>query len=125
MSGTDDLIKIGKYNIKFNDILKTDLPELEIYVSKGLKTHIKKRKHYKALGYFDKISEILKSPDYIGINANEEGKSFEVIKIYKDNVMVCIKYDEENNYFYVSTMIDIHQSKINRRLYSGRLKSFS
>lgn len=124
MSSTDELIKIGKYNTKFNDILEVEFPELEIYVSKGLKAHIEKRKHYKALKYFDKIKEILESPDYIGINPNENVKSFEVIKIYKDNVMIGIKHDEENNYFYISTMIDIQQGKINRRLYSGRLKSF-
>lgn len=31
---------------------------------------------------------------------------------------------KEKNYLYVSTMMDIHQSKIDRRLHSGRLKSF-
>lgn len=35
-----------------------------------------------------------------------------------------IKLDEENGYLYVSTMHDIQEGKINRRLYSGRIKEF-
>lgn len=124
MSDTDELVIVGKYNTKFNNILGINLPELEIYRSNGLKTHMIKRKHFKALKYINNISEIINSPDYVGINPNEEGKSLELIKVYKDNVMIGIKYDERKNYLYVSTMMDIHQSKIDRRLHSGRLKSF-
>ena len=124
LSDTDELVIVGKYNTKFNNILGINLPELEIYRSNGLKTHMIKRKHFKALKYINNISEIINSPDYVGINPNEEGKSLELIKVYKDNVMIGIKYDERKNYLYVSTMMDIHQSKIDRRLHSGRLKSF-
>ncbi len=125
MSETEELVKVGKYNVDFNKILGIDIPELEIYRSDGLETHMKKRQHYKALKYIDNLSEIINSPDYIGVNPNEKGKSLELIKLYKDNVMIGIKYDEEKNYLYVSTMIDIQQNKIERRLHSGRIKSFS
>ena len=125
MSETEELVKVGKYNADFNKILGIDIPELEIYRSDGLKTHMKKRQHFKALKYIDNLSEIINSPDYIGVNPNEKGKSLELIKLYKDNVMIGIKYDEEKNYLYVSTMIDIQQNKIERRLHSGRIKSFS
>lgn len=125
MSETEELVKVGKYNVDFNKILGIDIPELEIYRSDGLETHMKKRQHYKALKYIDNLSEIINSPDYIGVNPNEKGKSLELIKLYKDNVMIGIKYNEEKNYLYVSTMIDIQQNKIERRLHSGRIKSFS
>ncbi|MCM1326719.1 MAG: hypothetical protein NC243_09405 [Lachnoclostridium sp.] len=67
----------------------------------------------------------MKNPDYIGINPNENGvKSVELIKRYRDNVMIGIKLDSDNGYLYVSTMHDIQEKKIERRLFSGRIKEF-
>ena len=39
--------------------------------------------------------------------------------------MIGIKLDSDGEYLYVSTMHDVQESKIVRRLYSGRLKEFS
>ena len=84
-----------------------------------------KSKHAKCLKYIDYIPDIVKNPDYIGVNPNEKGtESIELIKKYKDNVMIGIKLDKDNDYLYVSTMHDIQESKIERRLHSGRLKNF-
>ena len=121
----DNILKVGKYNTKFNDILGLNIAELDIYRSKGLPTHMVKSKHFKALKYIDYIPDIIESPDYVGINPNEDGtESVELIKRYKDNILVGIKLDEENGYLYVSTMHDIQEGKISRRLYSGRIKEF-
>ena len=84
-----------------------------------------KRKHYKCLKYISCLDEIIASPDYIGVNPNEEGCSIELVKKYEDNVMIGIKLDSEKNYLYVSTMHDVQASKIARRLHSGRLKNFN
>lgn len=120
-----NILKVGKYNTKFNDILGLDIAELDIYRSKGLPTHMIKSKHFKALKYIDYIPDIIESPDYIGINPNENGtESIELIRRYRDNILVGIKLDEENGYLYVSTMHDIQEGKINRRLHSGRIKEF-
>lgn len=122
----DNILKVGKYNTKFNDILGLDIAELDIYRSKGLPTHMVKSKHFKALKYIDYIPDIIEAPDYVGINPNENGtESVELIKRYRDNILVGIKLDEENGYLYVSTMHDIQEGKISRRLYSGRIKEFS
>ena len=102
----EDLLKVGQYNSKFNDILGINIENLGIYRSKGLPSHILK-------------------PDYIGINPNEQGKSIELIKRYADNVMIGIKLNTEGEYLYVSTMIDVQESKISRRLNSGRIKEFT
>ena len=40
-------------------------------------------------------------------------------------MLIIIKLDTEGEYLYVSTMIDIQESKIERRLYSGRIKEIS
>lgn len=47
------------------------------------------------------------------------------MKRYRDNVLIGIKVDKENGILYVSTMHDIQEGKIQRRVHSGRLKRFS
>ncbi|MCH5263019.1 MAG: hypothetical protein J1F42_08900 [Lachnospiraceae bacterium] len=69
--------------------------------------------------------DIIMNPDYIGVNPNEQGISIELIKRYADNVMLGIKLDMAGEYLYVFTMHDIQESKILRRLHSGRIKVFS
>ena len=83
-----------------------------------------RRKHFKCLRYIDYIPDIILEPDYIGINPNEQGTSIELIKRYADNVMIGIKLASDGEYLYVSTMHDVQESKILRRLYSGRIKEF-
>ena len=121
----NELLKVGKYNPAFNEILGINIKDLEIYRSKGLPSHMVKRKHFNCLKYIDYIPEIILKPDYIGVNPNEQGISIELIKRYSDNVLIGIKLDADGEYLYVSTMHDIQESKISRRLYSGRLKEFS
>ena len=77
------------------------------------------------LKYIDYIPDIILEPDYIGMNPNEAGKSIELIKRYENNVLVGIKLDSDGEYLYVSTMHDVQESKIIRRLHSGRIKEFS
>ena len=80
MANKDDLIKVGKYNSEFNEILGIEIGNLEIYRSKGLPSHMVKRKHFKCLKYIDYIPDIILEPDYIGINPNEQSVSIELIK---------------------------------------------
>lgn len=84
-----------------------------------------KRKHFKYLKYIDYMPDIILAPDYVGVNPNEHDSSIEFIKRYADNVLVGVKLDADENYLYVSTMHDVQESKILRRLYSGRIKEFS
>ncbi len=120
-----ELIKVGKYNSKFNEILGLDIKNSEIYRSKGLPSHMIKRHHLNCLKYIDYIPDIILKPDYIGVNPNEQGISVELIKKYADNVLIGIKLDTDGEYLYVSTMHEVQESKISRRLYSGRIKEFS
>ena len=121
----NELIKVGNYNSAFNDILGIDISESEIFRSKGLPAHMLKRHHERCLKYIDYIPDIICCPDYIGINPNEtDTQSIELIKRYKDNVLIGIKLDKDNDYLYVSTVHDITESKIQRRLHSGRFKEY-
>lgn len=125
MDEKEELLQVGTYNLRFNEILGIAMDELTIYRSKGLPAHMIKRKHFKGLKYIDYIPDIIENPDYIGINPNEAGKSIELIKRYKDNIMIGIKLDIDGEYLYVSTLHDVQELKIARRLYSGRIKAFS
>ena len=121
----ENLLVVGNYNQAFNEILDIDIKYDTIYRSKGLPAHILKSNHAKCLKYIDYIPEIINNPDYIGINPNEEGKTIELVKRYKNNVLLGIKVDKDKEYLFVSTMFDISESKIQRRLHSGRLKEFT
>jgi hypothetical protein len=48
----------------------------------------------------------------------------ELIKVLDKNILVGIKLDVDENYLYVSTMYDVQESKLRRRLHSGRVKKF-
>ncbi len=120
------LLRVGKYNLVFNDILGINISDFDIYRSKGLPAHMLKRHHEKCLKYIDYIPDIIQNPDYIGVNPNEtEVQSIELIKRYRDNILIGIKLDKANDYLYVSTMHDISESKIQMRLFSGRFKEFN
>jgi hypothetical protein len=125
MSEEDELIKLGEYNRKFNEILGLDIDDLEIFRSKGLPSHMVKRKHYESLKYIDYLPEIIKQPDYIGINPNEPNTSIELVKRYSNNILVGIKLDIEKNHLYVATMHELQEKKLENRLHSGRLKPFT
>ena len=118
------MIPMGEFKSEFNKLLGTQIAEQTIYRSSGLVAHMLKRKHYKCLKYIDFIPDIIDKPDYIGINPNEtSGESIEFIKKYGDCVvLVGVKLDRNENYLYVSTVHDIQESKLQRRLHSGRLK---
>ena len=121
----NNLLIMGNYNQLFNDMLNINIKHDVIYRSKGLPSHMLKSRHEKCLKYIDYIPEIIENPDYIGINPNEKGQTIELVKRYGDNVLIEIKVDKNNDYLYVSTMYDISEAKLQRRLYSGRLKEFA
>jgi len=119
-----NLIEVGEYCQLFNDITGANLPLRKIYRSQGLSAHLIKRKHFDCLKHIDNIKDIIESPDYIGINPNEHEETIELIKKYDKNVLIGIKLDTSENYLYVSSMYTVQDSKLNRRLFSGRIKKY-
>ena len=78
-------------------------------------------RHSEFVDYIEKIPDIIKNPDYVGRNPKEPN-SLELVKRYEDNIQIAIKLDISKDYLYVATLFDIRESKIERRLASGRLK---
>ena len=93
------------------------------YQSKGLEKHILKR-HPDCMKYITLIPEIISSPDYIGVNPNENDMSFELVKCISENVQIGIKLDAKDNYLYVATLHTITNSKLKHGIQNGRLKKF-
>lgn len=111
---------VGEYTKKFNEVLGVNLKPMKIYQSSGLSKHVLKR-HPSFVNYIGNIPDIIRDPDYIGINPSEDN-SLELIKKYDKYVLLAIKLDSSGKYLYVASIYGIESSKIKRRLHSGRLK---
>ena len=117
----DKNVKVGLYDPHFNRLLGISLDRIPIYRSKGLKTHMMKQKHYKAVDYIDRIPEIIYAPEYIGVRCSGKGLTIEYIKCFKDNIILCAKLNSDGKSLYVATMFDIPKKKIDRFVHSGRV----
>ena len=116
------LIEICDFNISISKRLGLNIDAKKVYRSSGLLAHMLKRGHGASVPYIDRLEEIINSPDYVGINPNEEGTSVELVKRFNNNVVVGIKLDSSKDYLYVATMHGITDSVIERYEKSGRLK---
>jgi len=82
-----------------------------------LLAHLINRKHFVAAKYIDYLPDIIRQPDYIGIHND----SIELVKCYRDNIFISVKLDVSRSMYYVATMFDVKQSKIESYVKSGRL----
>ena len=113
---------VGIYKQRFNDLTGQSLPCTDIYQSYGLSKHIQSH-HPNELQNIALIPQIINAPDYVGHNPKEPN-SIELVKVYRNNVMVCVKLDSANGYLYVASVFEISTSKLQNRLNSGRLKTY-
>lgn len=121
---TDNLLKIAGFNKIYNKYLPFTLKHDSIYCSVGLKKHILKR-HPDCVEYLNCLPDIITEPDYIGINPNESGTSFELVKIFDQNIQVGIKLDVKGDYLYVATLHTITSGKLRHGVENGRLKKLT
>ena len=118
-----NIFQLTAFNPRFNAYLPYTLEYEVIYQSEGLIRHIEKR-HPEALPYIKEIRRIIEDPDYIGVNPNEKGTSFELIKKIDENIQIGIKLDVKEDYLYVATLHTVTSGKIRHGLENGRLKKF-
>lgn len=117
------IFSIAKFNKKFNHYLPKAIEQDNIYQSVGLRKHIEKR-HPECIDYLPLLPLIIENPDYIGVNPNESGTSFELVKIFDNNIQIGIKLDSSDEYLYVATLHTITNSKLEHGIQNGRLKKF-
>lgn len=117
----DNIFPIAAYNKTLNQYLPYQLDYDYVYQSAGLKKHILKR-HPECIEYLRFLQYIISHPDYIGVNPNEAGISFELVKTINKHVQIGIKLDAHDNYLYVATLHTITDGKLQHGLQNGRLK---
>jgi hypothetical protein len=119
--------KVGKIKISISELLELNLPRI-VYASPGVINHIKKR-HGRQLtkkikdNIIDIIEKVIKDPQYVGLDyMRGNGGSLELVKKI-DNIILLLglEVDLEDRYIYVATMYPITLSKMNARIYKGRL----
>ena len=118
--------QVGRIKSEYFQILELDDSIDIVKVSiENLRKHLEKRNHDNMIKYLSRISELIENPDYIGINPRERGRSIEYVIQLEENVLIGIKLDYKNEYFYIATMHEISELKLNQRIKNGRLKSLT
>ena len=118
--------QVGRIKSEYFQILELDdsIDIVKVNIE-NLRKHLEKRNHDNMIKYLSRISELLENPDYIGINPRERGRSIEYVIQLDENVLIGIKLDYKNEYFYIATMHEISELKLNQRIKNGRLKSLT
>ena len=118
--------QVGRIKSEYFQILELDdsIDIVKVNIE-NLRKHLEKRNHDNMIKYLSRISELLENPDYIGINPRKRGRSIEYIIQLEENVLIGIKLDYKNEYFYIATMHEISELKLNQRIKNGRLKSLT
>lgn len=120
---SDKIFPVAPFNKLINQHLSYEFEYDYIYQSSGLEKHILKR-HPECAEYLQYLSFIINHPDYIGINPNEPGASFELVKVFDKNIQIGIKLDVKDDYLYVATLHSITNGKLQHGIENGRLKKF-
>ncbi|AWK51309.1 hypothetical protein DIC82_09845 [Clostridium beijerinckii] len=119
--------KVGKIKGSISKLLEFDLPK-NVYASPSVINHIKKR-HGRQLtkrmreNIMDIIEKVIEEPEYVGLNYKQGDKSsLELVKKV-DNIILLLglEIDLDEQYIYVATIYPIMLSKMNSRIYRGRL----
>ena len=119
----NNVYPVAPFNKSINKYLPQEFDYDYIYQSSGLEKHILKR-HPECVEYLQYLPFIIRCPDYIGINPNESGASFELVKVFDQNIQIGIKLDIKGDYLYVATLHSITKGKLQHGLENGRLKKF-
>ena len=118
--------QVGRIKSEYFQLLELDdsIDIVKVNIE-NLRKHLEKRNHDNMIKYLSRISELLENPDYIGINPRERGRSIEYVIQLEENVLIGIKLDYKNEDFYIATMHEISELKLNQRIKNGRLKSLT
>ena len=118
--------KVGRINASLAGKLGFSF-DGSVYASPGVLSHIKKH-HGRQLtrrvkdNLLNVIESILEQPDYIGVDRKRGSKgALELIKKVDTTLLLGLEVDLEEEYIYVSTLYPITKSKIDNRIYSGRI----
>lgn len=102
--------------IRSNIYKEFKLTECDILIGEKNINHIKSKHEDVLNNYSDKLTDIIKFPDYIGIHPNK--KSIELIKQFDKNLLVAIRIKNKNP-IWVKSFYDISNDKLQTYIDSG------
>lgn len=112
--------KVGEIKNRVVQLLNLPIkPGTPIYIGQTNIEHIK-REHPDAFEkYFDKLPEIIESPDYVAKHPNKD--SIEFIKIYEDHVLVAVRVSQ-HGVLYARTLFIMSKAKVQK--YARHMKKY-
>ncbi len=113
---------VGYLTKEVIDLAGSSLPSQEIIITEEVEKHIKTKHLTEYEKYYNSLEQIIKTPDYVGIN-EKHSNSIEFIKKLDDNVIVAIKLSIQNE-IYVASMYHINDLKISKRLNNNTIKPY-
>ena len=90
---------------------------------KSLRKHMHKHHHANCLDYVSRIPEMIAHPDFVGRNRRVDRPSFECIKCYRDNILLAVKLAKKEGNYYVASLYDVTDDKLESMQGSGRIRS--
>lgn len=112
---------VGMIRNEVLEKLELQIENKQIIIYPGAVRHIKRRHPHAFKMYFSKIPEVIQNPDYIGVSS-QSPKRIELVKKYKDTILVALKFDDDLNLF-VSSMYIIEDNRVDKRIVYGRLEA--
>lgn len=100
-------------------------PDTPVYLGDGNIEHMRESHYFDYARYGENISDILTSPDYVGMNPKNKSLDFvkEFITTDKEYVKVAVRVSQSGNFFARSLYV-IDESKLVRFIAKGTLKKF-
>ncbi len=118
-----DKEKIGIIGSEMVSTFNLDIsPDTPIYVGLSNRTHMENEHRSTYLSYADKMSDIISTPDYVGINPKDN--SLEYYKKFNDEVIhikIAVR-GTKNNVFFARSMYSVNDHTINSYISKNRLK---
>ena len=103
-------------------LLQLEEKKKEVMLYSGAIKHMRERHPYAFKKYFNRLTQIVETPDYLGLE-REETKRFELIKCYKEIVLVALRL--EGGSIFVLSLYIIEENMLKKRLESGKIKEVS
>lgn len=117
---------IGYFKESIIDLLQLDIPyNTPIFLGESNIEHIKNRHPYEFDKYFPDISEIIASPDYVGINPSDGSIGF--VKEYlicEEYVRVAVRVTAKGQYF-AKSLHSLSTYNAERYIKRGTLKKLT
>jgi hypothetical protein len=114
--------KVGEINQRVIDLLGLDVEAgTPIFTGKSNVVHMQKNHARDYRAYGKHIPEIIKNPDYVGLNPKDD--SVEYVKIFEvdgDFVKVAVRVSD-SGYFYARTIYARELDKLEKFVASGNL----